>query len=118
MDTLEQLGVPAERVAGRTGVFVDRGRSARRTGPPRKIASIGVGVRKWVTYHGFALNVTNDLSGFEAIVPCGLHDVEMTSVARELDTTDGVGDLDERVRAVLTDRLAERLCAGAPRPVG
>ena len=50
----------------------------------RKIASIGVGVRKWVTMHGFGLNVGSDLSGFEAITPCGIQDVTMTSLSREL----------------------------------
>ena len=52
---------------------------------PRKIASIGVGLRGWVTYHGFALNATMDLGEFADIVPCGLHGVEMTSVAKERD---------------------------------
>jgi lipoate-protein ligase B len=75
---LAGLGVAAEPRAGFTGVFVQGG------APPRKIASIGIGVRGWVTLHGFALNVTNDLAGFDDIVPCGLPDVVMTSVAREL----------------------------------
>jgi lipoyl(octanoyl) transferase len=50
----------------------------------RKIASIGVHARDWVTWHGFALNVTTDLSYFDMIVPCGIQDVVMTSVEREL----------------------------------
>jgi lipoyl(octanoyl) transferase len=50
----------------------------------RKIASIGVHARDWVTWHGFALNVNTDLSYFDMIVPCGITGVEMTSVAREL----------------------------------
>ena len=49
----------------------------------RKIASIGVGVRRWVTMHGFAININRDLSGFESIIPCGIADVEMTSVEQE-----------------------------------
>ena len=49
----------------------------------RKIASIGIHVKQWVTLHGFALNVTTDLSLFDLIVPCGIHGVTMTSVARE-----------------------------------
>lgn len=114
IDALESLGVPARRVEGRTGVFVDRARSARADGPDRKIASIGVGVRKWVTFHGFALNVSLDLAGFDAIVPCGLHDVEMTSVARELATEDaplGATGLDERVRARVAEAMSARLGA-------
>jgi lipoate-protein ligase B len=75
---LAGLGIEGAQQAGRTGVFVAG------TAPPRKIASIGIGLRRWVTWHGFALNVTNDLGEFDDIVPCGLHDVEMTSVAREL----------------------------------
>lgn len=77
-DALRELGVEAVARPGYTGLFVPRPR-----GPLAKIASIGIGVRGWVTYHGFALNVGADLTGFEWIVPCGLHGVSMTSVARE-----------------------------------
>ncbi len=77
IEALATLGLPAMRVEGRTGVFVAGAR------PPRKIASIGVGVRGWVTWHGFALNVTLDPAAFDVIVPCGLHDVEMTNLAQE-----------------------------------
>ena len=84
IDALEQWAIPACRVEGRTGVFIDRARSRKPSGPQRKIASIGIGLRRWVTWHGFALNVDLDLAGFDAIVPCGLPDVVMTSIAREL----------------------------------
>ena len=70
---LERLGVAAARRDGLTGVWVGE----------RKIASIGVALRRWVSWHGFALNVGPDLSGFDAITPCGIPDVRMTSVARE-----------------------------------
>jgi lipoyl(octanoyl) transferase len=73
MAALAAVGVPAERVAGLTGVW--------REG--RKLASIGVHARDWVTWHGAALNVTNDLATFGYVVPCGIDQVEMTSVARE-----------------------------------
>lgn len=73
IDALDTLGIPAEIAPGKTGVW---------TGG-RKIASIGVHVKQWVTLHGFALNVAPDLAWFDAIVPCGLSGVEMTSVARE-----------------------------------
>jgi lipoate-protein ligase B len=80
IDALAALGLRAAARQGLTGVFV-----AEVVAPqPRKIASIGVGLRGWVSYHGFALNVTTRLSDFAAIVPCGLSHVEMTSVAREL----------------------------------
>ena len=81
---LAELGVAGRQIAGRTGVYVEPAAAAQADAPDRKIASIGVGVRRWVTYHGFALNVTIDLDAFDWIVPCGLHDVEMTSIAREL----------------------------------
>lgn len=90
MEALAALGVPSRRVAGMTGVFVEA------PGPPRKIASIGVGLKGWITYHGFALNVTPDLTGFGDIVPCGLSGVAMTSVARELGRSLALGSAEER----------------------
>jgi lipoate-protein ligase B len=70
---LGMQGIPAEANPGKTGVWT-RG---------RKIASIGIHVKQWVTFHGFALNVSTDLSLFDLIVPCGIPGVTMTSVARE-----------------------------------
>ncbi len=70
---LATFGIPAERNPGYTGVWT-RG---------RKIASIGVHAKQWVTWHGFALNVTTELSAFDLIVPCGIPGVVMTSVAKE-----------------------------------
>ncbi len=74
IDALGAVGIAAGRSTGYTGAWVG----------DRKIASIGVHARDWVTRHGFALNVTTDLSYFDVIVPCGIADVVMTSVAREL----------------------------------
>lgn len=79
---LAALGLPGAVRRGFTGVFMAQSPGSA-DGPPRKIASIGIGLRGWVSFHGFALNVTNDLSEFAAIVPCGLSDVRMTSVAVE-----------------------------------
>jgi lipoate-protein ligase B len=70
IDVLAAFGLVGDRIAGKTGVWV----------AGEKIASIGVGVRRWVSWHGFALNVAADLSGFAAIVPCGLPGVRMTSL--------------------------------------
>ena len=72
--SLAVSGITARRNPGKTGVWVG----------DRKIASIGVHARQWVTWHGFALNVTTDLSYFDLMVPCGIQDVTMTSVEREL----------------------------------
>jgi lipoate-protein ligase B len=74
MAALGQFGIEAGRREGYTGVWVQ----------DRKIASIGIHVRQWVTWHGFALNVTTDLSYFDLIVPCGIPGVRMTSMQREL----------------------------------
>jgi lipoate-protein ligase B len=74
MDALETIGIETQRSEGRTGVWTH----------DRKIASIGVHARDWVTWHGFALNVSTDLSYFDLMVPCGLAGVTMTSVANEL----------------------------------
>ncbi len=78
ISALDALGITAASSAGKTGVWVD----------DRKIASIGIHVKQWVTLHGFALNVSPDLSWFGQIVPCGLQGVVMTSVATERGVTD------------------------------
>jgi lipoyl(octanoyl) transferase len=79
IQALSAFGIAAARSAGYTGVWIEPESSAA-----RKIASIGVHARDWVTWHGFALNVTTDLSYFDLIVPCGIAGVTMTSIAREL----------------------------------
>jgi len=74
IDALDAFGIAGDRNPGYTGVW---------TGG-RKIASIGIHVKQWVTWHGFALNVTTDLSYFDLIVPCGIPNVVMTSIQREI----------------------------------
>ncbi len=74
IQALGELGIEADRNPGLTGVWT----------AGRKIASIGIHVKQWVTLHGFALNVTTDLDPFDLIVPCGIRQVVMTSVAAEL----------------------------------
>ena len=124
IDALEEVGVPARRIEGWTGVFVDRARSPQPDGPERKIASIGVGVRRWVTFHGFALNGTIDLRGFETIVPCGLETVRMTSVAAEFDAARGAPErrpadaaLETRVRKAVSRAMSAHLGPSASPPV-
>ena len=111
IDALAQLGIPAERNPGYTGVWTSAGK--------RKIASIGVHVKQWVTWHGFALNVTTDLSGFDRIVPCGISGVEMTSIEREGGRGMGNGALwDQTVSAVIQGfESAFDLVARATSPV-
>jgi lipoyl(octanoyl) transferase len=95
---LGRLGVAAEPNPGLTGVWT-RG---------RKIASIGIHVKQWVTFHGFALNVSTDLSYFDLIVPCGIRDVIMTSVAAELGRADSAVLWEETRQAVIAG-MAEAL---------
>jgi lipoate-protein ligase B len=78
IDTIEAFGVAAERVAGRPGVWV------RDNGSLAKIAAVGVRVRRGVSTHGIALNVSTDLGWYDAIVPCGIADAGVTSLARVL----------------------------------
>src|SRR5438034_6724343 len=73
IEFLNGFEIAARRREGLTGVWVQQ----------RKIASIGVGVRHWITMHGFALNVCGDLSPFDQITPCGISNVTMTSIERE-----------------------------------
>jgi lipoyl(octanoyl) transferase len=84
---LDEFGVAAGRREALTGVWVGE----------RKIASIGVGLRKWITMHGFALNVCGDLSPFDAITPCGLAGVQMTSIERETGRRLRVEDAADRI---------------------
>lgn len=75
--TLSEFDLEAKRVPGFTGVWCESDKA-------RKIASIGVRISRWCTLHGFALNVCNDLDGFSLMLPCGLQDVEMTTLVSEL----------------------------------
>jgi lipoate-protein ligase B len=102
IEALGGLGVAARRIPGLTGVFLAG------EGRPRKIASIGVGLRGWVSWHGFALNATPDLAGFGDIVPCGLSGVAMTSVAEALGAAP-TRALFERTREAVAAAFARSL---------
>jgi lipoyl(octanoyl) transferase len=83
IDLLTQYDIAAQRRESLTGVWVEN----------RKIASIGVGVRHWITMHGFALNVCGDLSPFDHIVPCGINNVAITSMEKETKKSFTVADI-------------------------
>jgi len=94
-----EYGVTGARVDGRTGVWV--GPDER--GPERKICAMGVRCSRWVTMHGFALNVTTDLDYFDHIVPCGIDDRGVTSLSAEAQTEVDV----EEVRGPVVHHLAD-----------
>jgi len=78
--SLNEYGIEAGRSPGETGVWID----ADQPGKERKICAIGVRSSRWITMHGFALNVNTDLSLFDFIIPCGIHNKKVTSIEREL----------------------------------
>lgn len=102
IEVLADYGIGASRRESLTGVWVEN----------RKIASIGVGVRHWITMHGFALNVHGDLSPFNHIIPCGINEVAMTSIEKETGKAFSVADVAKAVEKralelILDLRVAE-----------
>ena len=92
ISSLNRLGVKGERRKGRVGIWVSDGK-----GEEKKIAAIGVRVRRWVTFHGIAVNVAPDLSHFDGIVPCGISDYGVTSLM-DLGVSAQMGDLDNTLK--------------------
>lgn len=99
--TCSELGLATTRVEGRSGVWVvdEKGE--------RKIAAIGIRVARGVTMHGFALNVEPDLSPFEAIIPCGIEDAAVTSLAIELGRSIGNDEVLPIVEKYMYESLAK-----------
>src|SRR4051812_35323040 len=97
VETLAEVEITATTRSGLTGVWVEN----------RKIASIGVGVRHWITMHGFALNVCGDLSPFDQIVPCGIANVTMTSVEKETGDAHTPTELASRVEQIALKRIPD-----------
>jgi len=91
IDTLSELGVDAHRAEGRIGIWVGEGAN------DAKIGALGVRVKRWVTLHGFALNVAPDLSHFRGIVPCGIAEFGVTSLA-ELGKQSGLERVDDALK--------------------
>ncbi len=96
------FGVHAQQRQGLTGVWIGE----------RKIASIGVGVRKWITMHGFAINITSEsLSGFQNIVPCGLRDVQVTELSQEANQNISVLEFSQHCHTHLQQAFTDLLRA-------
>jgi lipoyl(octanoyl) transferase len=107
IETLTEYDVAAIRRESLTGVWV----------ADRKIASIGVGVRHWITMHGFALNVCGDLSPFSHIVPCGINNVAMTSMEKETGRTFSVARVAASLEKLTLNRISELRTAAEPEPI-
>jgi len=107
IELLVDYGITASRRESMTGVWVGQ----------RKIASIGVGVRHWITMHGFALNVCGDLSPFTYIVPCGINNVAMTSMEKETGGAFSVLDIARALEKLALDRIIDLRTVHAAQPM-
>ncbi len=96
--TLRHFDIKAERNKGLTGVWLDAN-----TSEARKICAMGVRCSRWITMHGFALNVNTDLSYFNNIIPCGINDKKVTSIEKEIDKKMDI----EEVKLILKKELCE-----------
>jgi lipoyl(octanoyl) transferase len=110
--TLARFNVRGERREGRVGIWV-----ASRDGREAKIAAIGVRVRQWVTFHGVALNVDPDLSHYSGIVPCGISDRGVTSLAA-LGITASMPEVDSALRAAFDEVFGTGILADPEHPGG
>jgi lipoyl(octanoyl) transferase len=94
--TLTEYGIVAGRSAGETGVWID----ADVKGSERKICAMGVRCSRWITMHGFALNVATDLSYFDHIIPCGIQNKKVTSLEKELGREVPINEVKEKLKKV------------------
>lgn len=109
--SLARLGVKGEVRPGRVGVWVERGEKGR--GVEDKIAAIGIRVRRWVSFHGLAINVAPELEHFSGIVPCGIREHGVTSLA-DLGLGIGMAELDASLLAEFNARFAPTARAASP----
>jgi lipoyl(octanoyl) transferase len=112
IETCAAFGLAADREAGKTGVWAGGDNGGEREdalGPARrKLCSIGIACRRWVTFHGLALNIATDLSYFRRINPCGFSSDVMTSLERELGRSLSVEDVRRRLAAELGSALGRQ----------
>ncbi|NNE35489.1 MAG: lipoyl(octanoyl) transferase LipB [Rhodothermales bacterium] len=99
--TLSEFNIIGRRIPGRTGVWIGPDQS----GGERKICAMGIRCSRWVTMHGLALNISNDLSYFDNIVPCGIDDADVTSIEKEVGRTVSADYVGQRLVAHLCDEL-------------
>ncbi|HRT52600.1 MAG TPA: lipoyl(octanoyl) transferase LipB [Flavobacteriales bacterium] len=97
--TLERYGIKAGRIAGQTGVWIDEAEPLK----ARKICAFGIRASRWVTMHGFAFNVNTDLAYFGNIIPCGIADKGVTSLAAELGREVDMSEVKERLKVELAN---------------
>jgi lipoate-protein ligase B len=109
IDTAGRFGVHGDRVDGLPGIWVDG---------DRKLAAIGVRVKRGVTTHGLALNVNTDLAWFDEMIPCGIPGKGVTSLARELDRPVPMEDVETELASALARHLGVRPGGGMPETVG
>ena len=107
IDLLAEHGIGASRRESLTGVWIG----------DRKIASIGVGVRYWITMHGVALNVCGDLSPFNQIVPCGINNVMMTSMEKETGRAFSLAGVAASLEKLALNRIGDLRNATEPEPI-
>jgi lipoyl(octanoyl) transferase len=93
--TLADYGIEGERSSGETGVWLETGVQ----GKERKIAAFGVRCSRWITMHGFAFNINTDLQYFDGIIPCGIKNKQVTSLARELGRNINLGEVKEKLKS-------------------
>jgi lipoyl(octanoyl) transferase len=106
--TIAEYGIKGGRSKGETGVWIEEDIPGRE----RKICAIGVRCSRWITMHGFALNVNTDLSYFNHIIPCGIQNKQVTSVEKELGTTVDYGEIKEKLKKNFGKVFESDLVAG------
>lgn len=104
IQTMHTYNLEAGRVEGLTGVWIEP-----HSENPRKICAIGIRASRWITMHGFALNINTDLSYFDLIIPCGIKDKGVTSLQKELGRKVDIKEVEERVKIQFEKRFEVKI---------